>query len=167
MCIRDSPELLVDRPIERTVVFPDNPYVMGPHLAAAAQEHPLTEADAQFFGPGMPALADTLASQGVLRRRPAGWFWPHANRAVDSIDLRSMQGKACDIVEAATGRVIGQVDAAAADRTLHPDAIYVHQGEQWLIPVSYTHLDVYKRQSGAMESSTFARRPSSDSTYVP
>jgi len=127
------PELLVDRPIERTVVFPDNPYVMGPHLAAAAQEHPLTEADAQFFGPGMPALADTLASQGVLRRRPAGWFWPHANRAVDSIDLRSMQGKACDIVEAATGRVIGQVDAAAADRTLHPDAIYVHQGEQWLI----------------------------------
>lgn len=127
------PELIFGRPIERTVVYPHNPYVLGPHLAAAAQEHPLTEADEQFFGPTLAGLADQLATQGVLRRRPTGWFWPHASRAADAIDLRAMNGKACEVVDEATGSVIGQVDPSAADRTLHPEAIYVHQGEHWLI----------------------------------
>ena len=127
------PELVFARPIERTVVYPDNPYVLGPHLAAAAQEHPLTEADAEFFGAQTVPIAERLARQGVLRRRPAGWFWPSAERAVDSIDLRSMQGKVCEVIDASTGCVIGQVDPSAADRTLHPEAVYVHQGEQWLI----------------------------------
>ena len=55
-----------------------------------------------------------------------------AARAVDSIDLRSAQGKAYEVVDEATGRVIGNVDASASDRTLHPEAVYVHQGETWL-----------------------------------
>ena len=129
----EHPELVFARPIERTVLYPDNPYVLGPHLAAAAQEHRLTEADAEFFGPQLEAVAGRLVEQGALRRRPAGWFWPHAHRAVDGIDLRSMEGRAYEVVDEGTGCVIGQVDPAAADRTLHPEAIYVHQGEQWLI----------------------------------
>ena len=44
-----------------------------------------------------------------------------------------MQGKVCEVIDASTGCVIGQVDPSAADRTLHPEAVYVHQGEQWLI----------------------------------
>jgi len=127
------PELVWDRPIEQTVVYADNPYVLGPHLAAAAQEAPLTEADETFFGPTTVPLAEQLAAQGVLRRRPGGWYWTRPQRAVDSIDLRSMRGKACEVVDEATGRVIGQVDPSAADRTLHPDAVYVHQGESWII----------------------------------
>ena len=127
------PELLFDRPVERSVVPTDNAYVLGPHLCAAAQERPLTEEDAQWFGPSTVALAERLAAQGALRRRTRGWFWTHAARAVDAIDLRSMQGKAVEVVEAATGRVIGQVDPSAADRTLHPEAIYVHQGETWFV----------------------------------
>lgn len=127
------PESIFERPLERTVVPIDNPFVLGPHLCAAAQEIPLTEADAAWFGPDTVRLADSLARQGALRRRPAGWFWPHASRAVDSIDLRSAQGKAYEVVDDATGRVIGQVDASASDRTLHPEAVYVHQGETWLV----------------------------------
>jgi DEAD/DEAH box helicase domain-containing protein len=41
-----------------------------------------------------------------------------------------------EVVEEATGRVIGQVDPAAADRTVHSGAIYLHQGDQWRV-VSY------------------------------
>lgn len=129
----DHPDLVFARPIERTVLDPENPYVLGPHLAAAAQEAPLTAADAAFFGPQLEHLAGRLTRQGVLRHRPTGWFWPHAHRAVDTIDLRSMEGKACEVVDEATGCVIGHVDPAAADRTLHPEAVYVHQGEPWLI----------------------------------
>ena len=127
------PELLFDRPVERTIVPTDNAFVLGPHLCAAAQELPLTEEDARWFGPSTVELAGRLTAQGALRRRSRGWFWTHAARAVDSIDLRSMQGKAVEVVDSATGRVIGQVDPSASDRTLHPEAIYVHQGETWFI----------------------------------
>ncbi|MDN5571234.1 MAG: DEAD/DEAH box helicase [Propionibacteriaceae bacterium] len=129
----DHPELIFDAPVERGVIPVENPYVLGPHLAAAAQERPLTEKDAVWFGPRTVELAETLARQGVLRRRPAGWFWTHAQRAVDSIDLRAMHGKAVEVVDVGTGRVIGQVDPSAADRTVHPEAVYVHQGETWLV----------------------------------
>ena len=129
----EHPELIFDRPVERTVVYPDNPYVLGPHLAAAAQEAPLTEADTDYFGPRTVPLAEQLAHQGMLRRRASAWFWTHPQRAVDSIDLRSMHGRAFEVVDEATGRLIGQVDPSAADRTLHPEAVYVHQGDQWLV----------------------------------
>src|SRR5207253_8587004 len=45
------PELLMRHPVEATVLDPANPYVLSPHLCAAAAELPLTEADLDMFGP--------------------------------------------------------------------------------------------------------------------
>ena len=42
------PEMLIGAPVEASVFDPSNPHVMGPHLCAAAQEQPLTEADPGF-----------------------------------------------------------------------------------------------------------------------
>ena len=64
------PEALFDRPVEAAVLDPQNPYILGPHLAAAASELPLTTADAKVFGPTMVGLLDQLVGQGTLRRRP-------------------------------------------------------------------------------------------------
>ncbi len=129
----EHPEAIFQQRADRPVLHPDLPAVLAPHLAAAAQEKPLTPADAEFFGPGMVASADRLVADGVLRRRPAGWFWTRPDRAVDGIDLRSSAAEQVEIVEASTGRVIGQVDPAAADRTVHAGAVYLHLGEQWQI----------------------------------
>ena len=129
----DHPEALFDAPIETTVLHPEQAAVLGAHLAAAAQELPVRETDADFFGDTMTALLERLAAGGVLRRRGSAWYWTAPTRAVDRIDLRSIAGTGVEIIQSATGRVIGQVDAAAADRTVHTGAIYLHQGEQWLV----------------------------------
>lgn len=129
----DHPELLFDAPVETTVLHPDNPHVLGPHLAAAAQEAHLTRADERWFGPSMVRLAELLTGQGLLRQRASGWFWTRPERAVDAIDLRSMGARAFDIIDRDTGRVIGQVDQSASDRTVHEGAVYLHLGEQWLV----------------------------------
>lgn len=129
----EHPESVFETPIERTVLFPENPLVLGRHVAAAAQELPVTDQDEEWFGPTLPELLAALERQGILRRRAAGWFWTQAARAVDAIDLRSMGGRSVEIVERDTGRVVGTVDPSAADRTVHEGAVYLHQGEQWLV----------------------------------
>lgn len=129
----EHPEAIFGERADRPVLHADLPAVLRPHLAAAAQEKPLTPADAEFFGPTTVTLADQLAADRVLRRRTTGWFWTRPDRAVDSIDLRSAAGRQVEIVEAATGRVIGQVDPSAADRTVHAGAVYLHLGERWQI----------------------------------
>ncbi len=127
------PEALVGAPVEATVFDPGNPYVLGPHLCAAAAELPLTEADLPLFGPRAQEGVDALTDAGMLRRRPAGWFWTDHRRASDLADLRSTGGRPLDLVEGETGRVIGTVDHASAHGTVHEGAVYLHQGETYLV----------------------------------
>ncbi len=134
----NHPEAVFGAPVEATVLDPDNAYVLAPHLAAAAAELPLTEADLPTFGPTARELLDLLVERGVLRRRPAGWFWARSDRAAAHVDLRGTGGAVFEVVEEVTGRVLGTVDAASADRTVHDGAVYVHQGETYVVH----HLDL-------------------------
>ena len=143
----DHPELLFDAPVERAVLHPDNPRVLGPHLAAAAQELPLSAADERWFGPTTLSLAGALVAQGVLRDRGGRYFWTRPDRAVDFINLRAMGDRPFDIIERDTGRVLGLVDVAAVDRTVHPGAVYLHQGDAYVV----AELDREERQAFVVE----------------
>jgi DEAD/DEAH box helicase domain-containing protein len=127
------PEALLGAPVEATVFDPTNPYVLGPHLCAAAHEAPLTEADLPLFGPTAREVVDALTDGGLLRRRARGWFWTDRRRACDLADIRSTGGSPVQLVESETGRVVGTVDAASAHGTAHAGAVYVHRGETWLV----------------------------------
>lgn len=129
--VLDHPEVLFGAPVERTVINPGNPRLLAAHLTAAAHEKPLTEADAEFFGPGMGGALDALVAAGRLRRRPAGWFWPH-DSAPDAGSLRGTDA-VVTIVEQRSGRVVGTVDAGAAHVQVHPGAVHVHQGVSFVV----------------------------------
>ncbi len=130
--LTEHPSALLDEPVEPTVLHPGNPYLLGPQLAAAAQELPLTARDAEWFGPHTEALADRLADSGALRRRGDSWYWTRPERACDSVDLRGSRADQVEIVEVDTGRVLGHVDPGAADLAVHPGAVYLHGGESFL-----------------------------------
>ena len=128
------PEAVLAAP-EATVFDPANPYVLAPHLCAAASEAPLRETDLALFGlPDESLLAD-LAARGALRRRPAGWFWNASlpGRPQDLTALRGDGPPEVPVVEAATGAVVGTVDGTAADSTVHPGAVYIHQGRCYVV----------------------------------
>ncbi|WP_125773057.1 DEAD/DEAH box helicase [Antribacter gilvus] len=134
------PEAVLDAPLEATVFDPTNPYVLAPHLCAAAQEVPLRTEDLAAFGD--PArvrdVLDVLVARGALRRRASGWYWTHAQPAAGLTDLRGSGGSPVRVVEAGTGRMLGTVDAASADGQVHDGAVYVHQGVTYLVD----HLDL-------------------------
>ena len=127
------PEALFGRPVEATVFDPDNPYVLGPHLCAAAQEIPLTDDDLRLFGAAASGVVADLVDAGLLRRRPRGWFWTDRRRAADLTDIRSAGGSPIQLIESETGRVVGTVDGGRAHSTAHEGAVYVHRGETWLV----------------------------------
>ncbi len=127
------PEAVFGRPVEAAVLDPDNPHVLRPHLAAAAAELPLTDADAATFGPSAPAVLDGLVAEGLLRRRPTGWYWTARERATDLADLRGTGGPPVRVCEVDTGRLLGTVDAAASHATVHAGAVYLHQGSTYVV----------------------------------
>ncbi|MEZ0357183.1 DEAD/DEAH box helicase [Mycobacterium sp. SA01] len=125
------PEALLDKPVERVVIDPTNPYVVGPQLLCAATEMPLEEAEVRRWE-AEPVAAE-LVDDGLLRRRggkyfPAAGLDPHP-----AVDIRGSAGGSVAIVEAGTGRMLGSADAGQAPAAVHPGAVYLHQGESYLV----------------------------------
>src|SRR3712207_8635872 len=56
-------------------------YTLSLHDALPISELPLTPADlADFGGPVAEARIEDLVADGVLRRRPTGWYWAGRGR---------------------------------------------------------------------------------------
>jgi DEAD/DEAH box helicase domain-containing protein len=127
------PEAIFGQPVEATVFDPENPYVLGPHLAAAAAELPLTEEDIPLFGETSRDLLDALVDRGWLRHRASGWYWTKRERASELADLRGIGGTPVRVVETSTGRVLGTVDPGSSHTTVHSGAVYVHQGDSYVV----------------------------------
>lgn len=127
------PEAVFDVPVEATVFDPSNPYVLGPHLCAAAQELPLVPDELELFGPAAAGLLRELTDRGYLRRRTAGWYWTHPESAAAMVDLRASGGGPVSIVDAESGALLGTMDSPQSHYQAHAGAVYVHQGETYVV----------------------------------
>ena len=127
----NNPGALLDKPIERVVIDPVNPYVLGPQLLCAATELPLTDAEVRTWN--AEAVAETLVDDGLLRRRPTGYFPAPGVDPHSAVDIRGSTGGQIAILETDTGRMLGSTGAGQAPASVHPGAVYLHQGESYLV----------------------------------
>ncbi|MFJ9558098.1 DEAD/DEAH box helicase [Nocardiopsis sp. NPDC101807] len=127
------PEAIFGRSVEATVLDPENPHILGPHLCAAAQELPITKDDFALFGESTEERLADLVERKLLRRRPRGWFWTSNERASDLADIRGSGGPPVQIVDTGSGQLLGEIDEAASHGTVHPGAVYLHQGSTYLV----------------------------------
>ncbi|MBB5830413.1 DEAD/DEAH box helicase [Brachybacterium aquaticum] len=132
------PETVFGAEVEAAVFDPANPYVMTPHLCAAASELAIRDGEEEIFGPTARDLLMTLARRGVLRSRPTGWYWTLSESAHELTDLRGSGGEPVRIVEESSGVLLGTVDSASAHTQVHDGAVYLHQGTSYVV----NHLDV-------------------------
>ncbi|MGI6874531.1 DEAD/DEAH box helicase [Amycolatopsis sp. 3B14] len=128
------PAAVLERPVETAVLDPSNPYVLAPQLACAAAELPLTTGELDTFG-GAAAreVLDRLVADRLLRRRPSGWYWTSRDRPHYEVDIRGSGGEQIAVVEADTSRLLGTVDPGSACTTVHPGAVYLHQGSSYVV----------------------------------
>jgi DEAD/DEAH box helicase domain-containing protein len=134
------PEALLHRPVEATVLDPANPYILRPHLLAAAGELPLSGSDVDLFGPAAAELITDLVAAGALRDR-GGRLHLKGLRRAPLTGLRGTGGPPVRVVEESTGRLIGTIDEPSSHLLVHEGAIYTHQGEIYLV----TTLDLADR----------------------
>src|ERR671923_1876997 len=127
------PEDLFDRPAEAAVIDPTNPYVLEPHLRCAARELPIADEDLAYFGAGASAALERMGERGELARRRDAWHDAGRESPHRQVDVRAGAGAVYAIVNAQSGEVIGTTDEHRAFATLHPGAVYLHMGEQYVV----------------------------------
>ncbi len=126
------PAELFSRPSEAAIVNPDNPHVLDAHAACAAYELPLEPGDRRFLGDGLEEAANRLVQEESLRLRNGRLFWARRAAPAPSVNLRSAGGPTYIIYE--HGReVLGTVEQERAFRDTHPGAVYLHQGDTYVV----------------------------------
>jgi DEAD/DEAH box helicase domain-containing protein len=141
--IVQHPDYFFGRSPEHAYVQPDNLEILVNHLKCAAFELPIAP-DEQFGAVDVQELCSRLAEAGFLHRSGAHCHWVQEAYPADTVSLRSVTsdnfviilGSAEDDGNTSGARkgapeVIGEIDFSSALTTVHPKAIYLHQGQQY------------------------------------
>jgi DEAD/DEAH box helicase domain-containing protein len=125
------PDEFVGRPVEAAILDHSSEQIASRHMVAAAYEMPLSDEDADVFGPEWPQRAERLVAAGQLRQA-AGRVMPRSSEFVASkIALRSASADSVAVIERDSGEMLGLVEAERAFTTIHPGAIYLHLGRSY------------------------------------
>lgn len=145
------PELFFQKSFESALINLANPYILKAHLLCAAWELPLTSRDESFFGSTFAQEVAEMEGQGILRERRDRWYLsPAISYPAQSINIRSTSRENFAVIDASSGSLLETVDASVAFFQIHPGAIYLHQGESYLV----TSLDVAGRTACAQPTTT-------------
>lgn len=129
------PEYLFGQPVEKIRLNPMNPSILRAHLCCAAHEKPLEPDDYTLFGDAetcMGAIVD-LMNEGKLGAREGRWYYFGGGYPAGEVSIRTASGEAVVVRDADKGAELGRVEMERAYRTVHPGAIYLHQGESYFV----------------------------------
>jgi DEAD/DEAH box helicase domain-containing protein len=125
-----EPETLLGRRVEAAILDHENPRVLDGHIAAAAFEAPLDDADAEILGAEALRRA---ATHPELEQTPAGYVWAGRDYPAARFGLRSTSPDVFTVVETETASILGTIERERAYHTVHEGAIYLHLGESYRV----------------------------------
>jgi DEAD/DEAH box helicase domain-containing protein len=125
-------EYLFGAPIEHGVIDPFNPLILEGQLSCACFEKPLTADDEAYFGPMARKVAAVLAEEGDLKELDGRFYWRSSEFPAKNTNLRTI-GDATYSIVGPGGKVIGNVDSISAPELVYPGAVYLHEGESYLV----------------------------------
>ncbi len=128
------PAALFGRGHEHALTAPDNVYILEKHLPCAAHELPLTNDDEFLFGPGFVEAMISLERRGVLVYRNERWYNVGGSYPAQEVNLRSISGTRFALLDESRGyQTLEEIEGSSAFYRVHPGAIYLHQGESYLV----------------------------------
>ncbi len=127
-----NPQYLLEKPLERALINPNNPLILLPHIKSAAFELPFQE-NASFGRVNWDELEeylDYLCDEGVLQRKRDKYYWLSETYPSNNYSLRSTISDQV-LIQYDDGeeiKTIGEVDYNSSLWMVHPGAVYLQDG---------------------------------------
>jgi DEAD/DEAH box helicase domain-containing protein len=131
------PDYFFDRSPEQALINPDNLLILLGHLRCAAFELPFRvgESFGRVEWARVAEFLQFLQEAGVLHPSGDKYFWMADQYPAGDISLRSASSEVV-VLQTRDGdewTTIGQVDHASAHWMVHPGAVYLHEGQAYLV----------------------------------
>lgn len=138
-----NPAYFFERSPEHAVLDRGNPHILLSHLRCAAFEIPLSRKEEPEFGGLTPGILDLLEEHKHLREIRGRWYYAREDYPAAGVSLRNASQNAYTILDASASRdgggeqgknrVLGTVDEGSAFWQVHPQAVYMHDGETYFV----------------------------------
>ncbi|MDP8254267.1 MAG: DEAD/DEAH box helicase, partial [Candidatus Alcyoniella australis] len=127
------PEYFFGASPEHARINADNLLILLSHIKSASFELPFE--DGESFGrENLIELLEFLEEKSVLHHSEGRWHWNTDAYPADEISLRNISTENFVVVlKDAQNKVIAEVDFSAAPTTIHPDAIYMVESQQYYV----------------------------------
>ena len=135
--LASHPDYFFGRSPEQALINPDNLLILLEHLRCAAFELPFQAGEG--FGSVPPEqvreFLEFLVMQGVLHQSGEKFFWMADQYPAQAVSLRSASADSVVLqtMEDEAPVTLGQVDQESANWMVHPQAIYLHEGQTYLV----------------------------------
>ncbi len=131
--IASHPEYFSGKSPEHGRINPDNLSILVDHIKCASFELPFTMEES-FGGEDLEEILDFLAEGQMLLKRNGKWLWTDEGYPADAVSINRVSSDNFVVVDRTEGeKIIAEVDFASALETLHHKAIYMLEGEQYVV----------------------------------
>jgi DEAD/DEAH box helicase domain-containing protein len=131
------PQYILGRSPEHALINPDNLIILLSHLRCAAFELPFSKGDNFGTVPSadVEEFLKVLAEGGELHVSGGKYFWMSEQQPSQDVSLRGA-GSDSVVIQVATDKgwaLVGEVDPNGAQRLVHREAIYIHDGATYFV----------------------------------
>ena len=132
-----NPAYFFSRGVERALINPDNLLILLGHIRCAAFELPFNKGER--FGnvqtDKIEEILKFLTESGEIHESKDKYFWIASNYPTEGISLRNASPERVTLqAQFEDGpTTIGEVDLGSAYWMVHPQAIYIHEGQSFLV----------------------------------
>jgi DEAD/DEAH box helicase domain-containing protein len=128
------PEYFFARSPEQALINPDHLLILLNHLRCALFEYPFEKGE-KFGGLVVDEFLEFLVENNEAHLSSEKYFWMADAYPAATVSLRSASPE--NIIlhseEGEGARVIGEVDLESAAWMVHPQAVYLHEGQQYFV----------------------------------
>lgn len=131
------PEYLLIKNPEKALINPDNPNILVEHLKLAINE--ISFLEGENFGDltweQIQPIINQLIEIGFARKNNRKYLYSGASTLINEISLRNLSGITMKLIVSTNDqqRIIGEIDYSSSMWMVHPNAIYLHLGEQYFV----------------------------------
>jgi len=122
---------------ESALIDPDNPLILLNHLKSAAFELPIRHGNqfGRLIWEKVEPFLEVLNSLSQLHLKNGDYYWVAEEYPASAISLRNINKNSIilRLLQNNRSTIIGEIDFQSAFRIVHPGAIYLHDGDSYLV----------------------------------